>query len=197
MEKKEIVKHSVVDPTSLGLFGLAMVTLVASTNKLGWTQGLSLVVPWAIFLGAFAQLAAAYADSKRENLFGFTVFGGFGLFWLGVALSWLIKMGALGEVLASNADVKQFGFAFIGYLIFSVYVTIASLKTNKVIFLIVLFVTFLFIGLTFSTFDIEKCFFSAFAGYSELAVSILSFYGAAALLINAQFKKTILPMGKF
>lgn len=196
MESKT-TKYGVVDPTSLGLFGLAMVTLVASTNKLGWTQGTALVLPWVIFLGSFAQLAAAYADSKRENLFGFTVFGGFGLFWLGVGLSWLIKMGALGEILANNADIKQFGFAFIGYLIFSVYVTIASLKTNRVIFLIVLFVTFLFIGLVFSTFDIEKEFFAIVAGYSELIVAILSFYGAAALLINAQFKKTVLPMGKF
>lgn len=48
------IKMMKADPSALGLFGLAMVTLVASTQKLGWTEGLSFVIPWAIFLGAFA-----------------------------------------------------------------------------------------------------------------------------------------------
>jgi uncharacterized protein len=39
------------DPTALGLFGLAMVTLVASSQKMGLTQGTSMVLPWAVFLG--------------------------------------------------------------------------------------------------------------------------------------------------
>jgi len=44
------------DPSALGLFGLAMITFVASTQKLGWTEGTSLLVPWAIFLGACTQI---------------------------------------------------------------------------------------------------------------------------------------------
>ena len=52
------VKVVVADPSALGLFGLAMVTLVASSQKLGLTEGVSLVLPWAIFLGATAQLCS-------------------------------------------------------------------------------------------------------------------------------------------
>jgi len=52
------VKVVVADPSAIGLFGLAMVTLVASSQKLGLTEGVSLVLPWAIFLGATAQLLA-------------------------------------------------------------------------------------------------------------------------------------------
>lgn len=44
----------VADLSALGLFGLAMVTLVASSQKLGLTEGVSLVLPWSIFLGATA-----------------------------------------------------------------------------------------------------------------------------------------------
>lgn len=43
------VKIVTADPSALGLFGLAMVTLVASFQKLGVTDGVSLVLPWAIF----------------------------------------------------------------------------------------------------------------------------------------------------
>ena len=59
-------------------------------------------------------------DFKHNNTFGATAFGAFGLFWLGVAMTWLIQLGAFGEALAKEADPKQLAFAFVGYLIFSV-----------------------------------------------------------------------------
>ena len=39
------VKITNADSSALGLFGLAMVTLVASTQKLGITEGYSFVIP--------------------------------------------------------------------------------------------------------------------------------------------------------
>ncbi len=36
------VKISNADPSALGLFGLAIVTLIASSIKLGWTSGVDL-----------------------------------------------------------------------------------------------------------------------------------------------------------
>ncbi|MDF2874607.1 MAG: hypothetical protein K0R22_1290, partial [Sporomusa sp.] len=120
----QTVKIVTADPGGLGLFGLAMVTLVAASQKLGWTTGFSFVIPWAIFLGAVAQMIACFNDFKHNNTFGATAFGAYGLFWLSVAACWLIKMGAFGPILATNADGTQLGIAFIGYLIFSVYMTI-------------------------------------------------------------------------
>ncbi len=61
MEKNE-VKVVVADPTTLGLFGLAIVTLIASSQKSGLTEGLSYVLPWAIFLGGIAQIIASIFD---------------------------------------------------------------------------------------------------------------------------------------
>jgi len=100
------VKIETADPSSLALFGLAMVTLVASTQKLHITEGLSLVIPWAIFLGGGAQLFGALGDFKRNNVFGGTAFGAFALFWWSVAASWLIKMGAFGPELAAAVDMR-------------------------------------------------------------------------------------------
>ena len=50
------VQIAVADPTPLGLFGLAVVTMVASAQKLGIVEGVSWVLPWALFCGSFAQL---------------------------------------------------------------------------------------------------------------------------------------------
>ncbi|MDF1616212.1 acetate uptake transporter [Petrocella sp. FN5] len=193
MEEKRMI--TVADPTPLGLFGLAMVTLVAASQKLGLTEGVSLVIPWAIFLGASAQLYASIQDAKKNNMFGATAFGGYAFFWFSVAMTWMTKAGVFGETLANTADTKQLGIAFIGYLIFTLYMTVGSLTTNKVLFLIFFFINFLFIGLSFSTLGILEGPMHQLAAYAEFVISLLSFYGSAALIINGQFGKTILPMG--
>ncbi|MCB2299694.1 acetate uptake transporter [Clostridium tagluense] len=190
------VKITNADPSALGLFGLAMVTLVASSQKLGLTEGTSFILPWAIFLGGFAQLFACINDSKRNNVFGATAFGGFAFFWMGVAATWLIKAGVFGQALASTVDPKQLGFAYVGYLIFSLFMTIGATETHKVLFTIFVLIDFLFIGLSLSTFGIMHKFSHSLAAYSELLIALVSFYGSAAAVLNAHFGKQFLPVGK-
>jgi succinate-acetate transporter protein len=190
------VKITTADPSALGLFGLAMVTLIASSQKLGLTEGLSLIVPWAFFLGGLAQLIAAFLDSKHNNIFGTTAFGAFGLFWFGVGTTWLIQLGAFGETLAGNADIKQLGVAFIGYLIFSIFMTIGAMETHKVLFFIFVFIDLLFIGLSLSSFNIMHEVTHMLAAISELCIALLSFYGSAAVVLNTHFGHIVLPVGK-
>ena len=190
------VKMTTADPSALGLFGLAMVTLVASSQKLGLTEGLSFILPWAIFLGGFAQLFACINDAKHNNTFGTTAFGAFGLFWLGVGGSWLIQLGVFGEELAASVDPKQLGFAFVGYLIFSLFMTIGAMETHKVLFFIFVLIDFLFIGLSLSSFGIMHEATHMLAAVSEMLIAVLSFYGSAAAVLNAHFGRVFLPIGK-
>ncbi|MDO7788060.1 acetate uptake transporter [Desulforamulus aquiferis] len=190
------VKHVTADPSALGLFGLAMVTLVASTQKLGWTEGVALVLPWAIFLGAFAQLMACILDFKKDNIFGATAFGGYAFFWMAVSMTWLVNLGVFGEKAAATADLHQLGFAFVGYLIFSLFMTVGAMETNKVLFIIFVLIDLLFIGLSLSTLGIGAHFFHQLAAWSELFIAMVGFYGSAAVVLNAHLGRTILPMGK-
>ncbi|TCO74550.1 acetate uptake transporter [Marinisporobacter balticus] len=198
MNKNEVqnVKITNADPSALGLFGLAMVTLVASSQKFGITEGVAFIIPWAIFLGAFAQLFACINDSKRNNVFGTTAFGAFAFFWLGVAMTWLIQLGVFGEKLVANTDVKQLGFAFVGYLIFSIFMTIGAMETHKVLFIIFVLIDGLFIGLSLSTFGIMPEVAHELAAVSELLVSLFAFYGSAAAVLNPHFGRVVLPVGK-
>lgn len=197
MEQKEItVKHQLIDPSAIGLFGLAMVTLVASSQKLGWTEGVGGIIPWALFLGGAAQLVAGAYDAKCNNVFGATAFFGFGFFWFGVAGSWMIQNGLLGEQIAASYDPKELGFAFIGYLIFSVFMTIGAAETHKVLFIIFVLIDFLFIGLALSTLGIAPDFFHMVAAIAEFLIAIMSFYGSAAAVLNKHFGYTFLPVGK-
>ena len=189
------VKPVLANPSAIGLFGLAMVTLVASTQKLGITDGTSLVIPWAIFLGASAQLYASIVDAKLNNTFGATAFGGFAFFWYSVSMTWLIQNGVFGKTMAQNADIRQLGFAFVGYLIFSLYMTVGSMGTNKALFIDFLFIDLLFLGLSLSVLGIFPHEMHLLAAYSEFIIALISFYGSAAVVINTQFEKTILPVG--
>jgi hypothetical protein len=39
------IKIVMSDPTALGVFGLSMVTFVAASAKLGWTSGVTYIIP--------------------------------------------------------------------------------------------------------------------------------------------------------
>lgn len=190
------IKIATADPSALGLFGLAMVTLVASTQKLGITSETSFVIPWAIFLGAFAQLFACIHDAKKQNTFGTTAFGAYALFWFAVGFSWLMQHGVFGGDLSTTFDIDQLGFAFLGYLIFTLVMTLAATETNKTLLIIFILIDFLFIGLTFSTLGILQHEMHLLAGISELLISIVAFYGFAANILNTHFGYSFLPLGK-
>lgn len=196
MDEVKKIKLVNSDPSAIGLFGLAMVTLVASSQKLGITSGLSIVIPWAMVLGGLAQLYASVEDAKRENTFGATAFGAYGFFWIALSISWMMNMGVFGEILAENVDMRQVGFAFLGYLIFTVFMTIGAMETNKVLFFIFLFIDFLFLGLTLDSFGIMGEFPHMLAAYSELVIALLSFYASGASVLNEHFGKVFLPIGK-
>lgn len=190
------IKLTLANPTGLGLFGLAIVTLVASSQKLGITTGLSFVIVYAMFLGATAQLMASIFDFLHDNIWGATVFGAFAFFWYSVATCWLMKMGALGPALAAGADGVQIGFAFLGYAIFALFMTIGAVEVNKLIFIDMLAIDVLLIALTLNAFGIAAHATHLIGAYAEMVTAFLSLYGCCAVVLNTHFGKPFLPMGK-
>jgi len=195
MKQSETVVTKVADPSAIGLFGLAMVTLVASSQKLGITSEVSYVLPVAIFLGGLAQLYASFSDSKLNNTFGSTAFGAYGFFWLVVASDWLIKYGVFGNEMKDAIDMKQMGFLYLGYLIFTIFMTYGAAGTHKVLFTIFVLIDVLFLGLSMSSFNILPEFGHTLAAYAELLIAILSFYGSGASVLNIHYNRTVLPVG--
>jgi len=190
------VKVTVANPTALGLFGLAMVTLVASSQKLGLTTGLSFVIVYALFLGATAQLIACIFDFLHDNIWGGTVFGAYAFFWYAVATAWMMKMGVFGPELAAACDVKQLGFAFLGYLIFSVLMTLGAMEVSKLIFITMVVIDILLAALSLNAFGVAPHETHMIGAYAELTTAMLSFYGCGAVVLNTFFGKVFLPVGK-
>lgn len=190
------VQIAVADPTPLGLFGLAIVTLVASMQKLGVVDGVSWVIPWALVCGSFAQLLAAYFDFSHRNIFGASIFGAFGFFWAGVAMSWMIGAGVFGETLQATADPTALGFAFLGYFLFACVGTIAASAASLFLFVDMVLIDVLLLCLALDTLGLGGHWAHGAAAYAELSVALLSMYGAGASFLNNFFGRVFWPVGK-
>jgi len=186
------------DPTALGVFGLSMVTFVAASQKMGWTTGVTYLIPWALFLGSIAQIWASTIDFRKNNYFGAIVLGVYGLFWIAVAMHWAVSLGWFGSV-ADNADPRQLAFACIGYGIFSLFILVAAIEANKVFAIILLLINILLPALAISILKkgtpLGEISHQA-AAFSELMISGFGFYAAGAVFLNSYFGRTLLPLGK-
>jgi len=189
-------KIRVSDPTALGVFGLSIVTLVASSQKMGWTEGTAFIIPWAVMLGSLAQIWAAKMDFQNNNYFGSIVLGAYGLFWMAISIHWFILnwFPDIGPEPAIAAH--QLGFAYIGYLIFSLFIMVAAWEANKVFGAIITVICVLFISLALAAFGVGGHAFSTVAAWSEFIISMLGFYACGAIFLNGFFGRPVLRLGK-
>jgi len=180
--------NPVAEPAPLGLLGLAVGALVLLSVDMGYSEAKpALEIPWILVMGATAQLIAGIMDFQRKNVFGATVFTGFSMLWYGLALSYIIILW--GGVLV---DATHLTFAFLGFLIFGLYCTVAALGTNKILFIIMVFIDLAvgtLVAKEWYTFDMK------ITGVLLMFVVVFSFYGSFAILINQMAKRTVFPMG--
>jgi len=173
------ITNMLAEPAPLGLIGLAVAALVLGFTDLGWASASdkSLMIPWTIFLGATAQLIAGLVDFKRNNIFGATAFTTYSLLWYSVSLTLMITI---------FTDV---GFDLTHYA----HGLTASTMTNKVLLVILTFIDLAILALVG---HILWDWAAEIVGVFLLVVSALSFYGAAAVLINNMAGKVVLHMGE-
>lgn len=178
----------VAEPAPLGLLGLAVAAVVLMSADMSFTEAKpSLMLPWTLMLGATAQLIAGIMDFQRKNVFGATVFTGFSLLWYGLSATWIIILW--GGV---ATDPSHLTYAFLAYLVFGLYATVASLGTNKILFIIMVFID---IAVTLLVLKEWYTFSASYIGVALFFVAAFSFYGSFAILINQMAKRAVFPMG--
>ena len=180
----------VAEPAVLGLIGLGVAALVLASADLGLASGAgkSLMIPWVLMFGATAQLIAGVMEFKRDNVFGATVFSVYAMTMFSIALTLFIN----NSTIVNKGDISYYAYGLIGILIFSLIATIASLMTNKVLFGILIAVD-LAVAFLIPHYLYEIS--AQPAGIFLFITSVLSFYAAAALILNTMAGKSILPLG--
>lgn len=180
----------VAEPAPLGLIGLAVAALVlASTDlKLASASAKSLMIPWTMFLGATAQLIAGLMEFRRCNVFGATTFTTYSLLWYAVSLTLLITIFT-----GVSFDLTHYAYGLLGFFVFSVILTVASLMTNKTFVVILVMIDGALGSLVANL--LAKTPGEVVGGFLFL-VAVFSFYGAAAILLNSMAGRTVLPLGR-
>jgi hypothetical protein len=180
-------KKVVAEPAALGLFGLAMATFVVGVFQMGRISSLSWILPWVLILGGVTQVIAGVMDFKNENIFGATAFSSYGVFWISTSISWAIELW--GNVVV---DPKALGWAFVGYLIFTLYMTIGAATINKVLLVIFVLIDLLFIALVLHIFAGIPLWVP---GIFNFMIGAVSFYGSAGVVLNTHLGRKVLPFG--
>lgn len=177
------------DAGLVGTFALSIVTFVASFNKLGYIDTMT-VVPVAFMFGGLLKFYAGTIDLKNHN--GLAAYGnlGFGIFWMFYAL-----VHSVNYFIPGTFAPETFTLTFMALILFSVGGVLQSLKIAKVTTTIWILIVALFIFLTASGLTGNHAFGLA-AGYTELAIALLGFYVIIAKTLNEVYGKVILPTGK-
>jgi succinate-acetate transporter protein len=182
----------VAEPAALGLIGLGVAALVLGSADLQLVASVpskSLMIPWILFFGATAQLIAGAMEFKRNNIFGATVFSVYSMTMYSIVLTLVINNSSVLNL----GNLAHYAYGLIGILIFSLIATIASLMTNKAFFGILIAVD-LAVALLIPHYLVEMS--AQPAGVFLILTSVLSFYAAAAIILNTMAGKTVIPLGK-
>ncbi len=181
------------NPAPLGLVGFGLTTVILSLVNAGVLPpgGEQVVIPMAFAYGGLIQMLAGMLEFRTGNTFGTVAFLSYGAFWWWFAL--LVLLGGHGVLDLSQAG-STIGAALIGWGVFTLYMWIATFRLSKALWWIflTLWITFFLLG------------FGALLGRNELHVAggwlgivcgSIAMYTSFALVTNATFGKTVIPVG--
>ncbi|MGN6444754.1 acetate uptake transporter [Amnibacterium sp.] len=175
------------DPAPLGLAAFALTTFVLSFANAGIipTAGAA-VLGLAAFYGGLGQLIAGIWEFANKNTFGATAFCTYGGFWL--AFWYLVS--TKGDVAAGGTGV---GIFLIAFGIFTLYMTVAALRTTGALVAVFAFLTLTFFALGIGA-AAGASGLSVLGGYLGIITALLAWYTSFATVLNSSFKRVVLPV---
>ena len=181
------------NPAPLGLIGFGPTTVILSLINAGVLPkgGEQVVIPLALAYGGLIQVIAGLLEFRVGNTFGQVAFLSYGAFWFWFAL--LVLLGGHGVLDLSQA-ASTIAVTLLAWGVFTLYMWIATFRLVRALWWIflTLWVTFFLLG------------FGALLGIPALSVSggwlgiicgLLACYLSFALVTNAVYGKTVVPVG--
>jgi uncharacterized protein len=185
------VPTPIADPGPLGLAAFALTTFVLSMFNAGLVsdKGEPVVFALALTYGGIAQFVAGLWEFRTGNTFGAVAFCSYGAFWLSF---WAIEQFYAAKIPAADAG-HAVGLYLIAWGIFTAYMFVASLRTTAAVaaVFILLAITFFVLGIGNSGGSTGTI---KLGGYIGLVTAIVAWYASFAVVTNATFGRTVLPV---
>jgi len=128
-------------------------------------------------------------EFRKANTFGALAFTSYGAFWLSFAAYVKFVAPGLGAGTASAT-----GLFLLGWTIFTAYMTVASLRVSVAVAAVFVALLLTYALLTVGAFA-ESAGISVIGGYLGLVTAVLAWYASFAGVVNATWKRTVLPIG--
>lgn len=183
--------HSpLANPAPLGLMGFGMTTILLNLHNIGLFPMDSVILAMGIFYGGIAQIFAGLLEFKKGNTFGLTAFTSYGSFWLTlVAILLMPKVG-----LSTSANESFLGVYLGLWSVFTLFMFFGTFKAARLLQFVFGSLTVLFALLAFGHLSANPAIIHV-AGYVGVVCGASAIYLAMGEVLNAQFGRTILPIG--
>jgi uncharacterized protein len=184
----------IADPAPLGLAAFALTTFLLSVFNTGVIKTSpavleGVVLPVALLYGGIAQLLAGMWEFKKANTFGALAFTSYGAFWMSFAGYVYI----IAPKIPAAARHETAGLFLLAWTIFTLYMLLAALRVNGAVALVFLVLEVTFILLTVGNLY-NKTNIIHMGGYLGIITAFLAWYASMAGVVNATWKKTVLPV---
>lgn len=183
----------VADPAPLGLAAFGLTTLVLSVINAGWIGAAAIpaVLSMALPYGGVAQLLAGMWAFRRGNTFAATAFSSFGAFWI----TFYFFAPQLAAIKPATTEHAILGTYLIAWGIFTAYMFIASLGGTRAVQSVFILLTATYVLLAVGAWAGQDfgVGWTMIGGYLGLATAVAALYTSFADVLNANFKRTILP----
>jgi len=179
----------IANPAPLGLLGFGMTTVLLNLHNAGVIPLTAVVVAMGFALGGLAQIIAGIMEFKKSNVFGATAFTAYGLFWWSLIFIWCNPFSN------TAADSVSMGFYLLLWGLFTLFMAIGTLKHDRAMQTVFFSLTVLFFLLSIGDFTgVDEV--RTIAGIAGIFCGISAIYTSIAQVVNNEFGKTILPLGK-
>lgn len=181
------------NPAPLGLMGFGMTTVLLNIHNAGITELGSMILAMGIFYGGIAQIIAGIMEYKKGNTFATTAFTSYGLFWLTLVALIMIPKVPSWSAFGLEGDAHKAEMA--GYLfmwgLFTLWMFISTLKTNRVLQFVFASLALLFFLLALGVYNETV---HMIAGYEGIVCGFSAIYLAMAEVANEAYGREIFPI---
>jgi succinate-acetate transporter protein len=185
-----IARDTSADPAPLGMMGFGVTTLLLDLQHAGVVAPGSPCLAVGIASGGLAQLVAGLMEWRKRNTFGTVAFVAYGLFWLSLAALLVAPRLGLGEG-ADRAGMAAYLFV---WGLFTVVMSIATLRMSRAVMGVFFALTILFFLLAFAD-ATGSATLQRVAGVEGILCGLGAVYVGAAQVLNEVFGRTVLPLG--
>lgn len=185
----------VANPGPLGLLGFGMTTVLLNIHNAGFLPLSIMIVAMGICLGGLAQIIAGVRELCQGNTFGGTAFTAYGLFWWSLVLIWVNPFAGTDVAPGiASASTTAMGFYLLLWGIFTLVMFVGTFKHNIATRVVFGSLALLFILLALGDFTGNHT-ITQIAGFEGIFCGLSAIYSASGQIINAEFGKTIVPLG--